>query len=345
MKLSTSAATSLAILDRLPEGLLDADARTLHRILPGPTLIHLGGRRPEPLFVSALLHGNEDVGLLALQRLLRSYGEKPLPRALSIFIGNVAAARENVRRLEGQPDYNRIWPGTDVARTREHAIMEAVVDEMRARRVFASVDLHNNTGLNPHYACVTRLWHPDLQLAALFGRTVVYFRRPLGVQTMAFAELCPSVTCECGKTGDESGVTHAENYLEACLQLAEAPTHPVRAGDVHLFHTVATVQIPVTTRFTFDASPADLVFGEDLEWFNFRELPAGTVFARCNGQDAQCLDVRNEAGEEVGDEFFELEGDLVRLRRPVMPSMLTRDARIIRQDCLCYFMERCPLPD
>jgi len=335
----------LNVIDRLPDGLLEADARTLHRILPGPTLIHLPGRRPEPLFVSALLHGNEDVGLLAAQRLLRAYAGRELPRALSLFIGNVAAARENVRRLDGQPDYNRIWPGTDLARTPEHAMMEAVVDAMRARRVFASIDLHNNSGLNPHYACVTRLWHPDLQLAALFGRTVVYFRRPVGVQTMAFAELCPSVTCECGKAGDESGVAHAEDYLEACLQLAEVPAHPVRAGDVHLFHTVATVQIPRATSFAFDAGPADLIFGDDLEWFNFRELPAGTVFARCDRPEAGCLDVRNEAGDEVGGDFFELEDGLVRLRRPVMPSMLTRDARIIRQDCLCYFMERYPLPE
>jgi hypothetical protein len=280
-----------------------------------------------------------------MPRLLRAYGARARPRALSVFNGNVAGARDTVRRLEGQPDYNRIWPGSDWERTPEHAMMEAVVDEMRARRVFASIDLHNNTGLNPHYACVTRLWHPDLQLAALFGRTVVFFRRPLGVQTMAFAELCPSVTCECGKTGDESGVTHAENFIEACLQLAETPVHSVRPGDVHLFHTVATVQVPRATSFAFEAGPADLVLGEDLEWFNFRELPAGTVFARCNGQPARCLEVRNEAGEEVGDEFFERDGNLIRLRRPVMPSMLTRDSRIIRQDCLCYFMERHPLPE
>ena len=25
---------------------------------------------------------------------------------------------------------------------------------------------------------------------------------------------------------------------------------------------------------------------------------------------------------------------------PVMPAMLTLDERVIRQDCLCYFMER-----
>jgi hypothetical protein len=27
-----------------------------------------------------------------------------------------------------------------------------------------------------------------------------------------------------------------------------------------------------------------------------------------------------------------------------MPAMLTLDERIIRQDCLCYLMERYPLP-
>ncbi len=343
--MSADAQGTLSIIDRLPAGLLEADARTLHRILPGPTLIHIPGRRSEPLFVSALLHGNEDVGLLAVQRLLRAYVARELPRALSVFLGNVAAARENVRRLDGQPDFNRIWPGSEIAQTPEHAVMQAVVDEMRARKVFASIDLHNNTGLNPHYACVTRLRSQDLQLAALFGRTVVYFRRPRGVQTMAFAELCPSVTCECGKTGDESGVAHAENYIESCMQLAEVPTHVVRSGDVHLFHTVATVHVPRATTFAFDSTPADVVFGADLEWFNFRELPTGTIFARCNGQPAQCLEVRNEAGEEVSDGFFERDGELIRLSRPVMPSMLTRDARVVRQDCLCYFMERYPLPE
>jgi len=29
----------------------------------------------------------------------------------------------------------------------------------------------------------------------------------------------------------------------------------------------------------------------------------------------------------------------------VMPAMLTRDARAVRQDCLCYFMERLPGSD
>lgn len=335
---------TLTIFDRLPAGFAYANARTLHRVFPGPTLVHLPGERNPPLFVSALLHGNEDVGLRALQRLLAGLRGRRLPRALSFFIGNVAAARENVRLLDGEPDYNRIWPGTDLPRTPHHAVVAAVVEEMRQRQVFASIDLHNNTGFNPHYACLTRLRTADLQLAALFSRTAVYFRRPLGVQAMAFADLCPAVTCECGQIADARGAAHAADYLDACLHLAELPAHPVRPGDLHLFHTVATVKVPHETSISFDGGAADLAFGDDLEWFNFRELPAGTVFARCAGDASACLDVRNEQGEEVGAAYLERDGDLVRLRRPVMPSMLTRDARAIRQDCLCYFMERHPLP-
>ena len=57
-------------------------------------------------------------------------------------------------------------------------MMRDVVAQMRLRRVFASIDIHNNTGSTQHYACVNRLDPPFLHLATLFSRTVVYFRRP-----------------------------------------------------------------------------------------------------------------------------------------------------------------------
>ena len=58
-----------------------------------------------------LLHGNEDTGLKAIQSLLADYRGRALPRALSLFVGNVQAAAQGQRHLEGQPDYNRVWPG------------------------------------------------------------------------------------------------------------------------------------------------------------------------------------------------------------------------------------------
>jgi succinylglutamate desuccinylase len=105
-----------------------------------------------------LLHGNEDSGVVALQSVLRAYGQRLLPRALSILIGNVAAAREGLRRLDHQPDYNRVWPGGKAhTETPEYAAMQQVHSLMQARGVFASIDIHNNTGLNPHYCVISRL--------------------------------------------------------------------------------------------------------------------------------------------------------------------------------------------
>jgi succinylglutamate desuccinylase len=331
------------IFHELPRGFLEATPATLHSVLAGPTLIHLPGKRAEPLFVSALLHGNEDVGLLAVQKLLRKYQNQLLPRSLSIFVGNVAAARDGARCLEGQPDYNRIWPGSELPPTPEHAIMAEVVEQMRARRVFASIDLHNNTGLNPHYACINRIAHRFLQLATLFSRTVVFFQRPRGVQSMAFAEICPAVTCECGKVGDEAGADHALEYLDTCLHLAGIPDHPVHVNDAHVFHTVATVKVPPDVDFSFGDETVALHFADDIDQCNFQELPPGTLLAH-RRDDRVRLEVWDEHGREAGDEFLEFTAGEIRLRRSFMPAMLTRDTQVIRQDCLCYLMERFPLP-
>jgi len=329
--------------DTLPEGILDVSARELHTLLDGPTLVHLPGRRPEPLFVSVLLHGNEDTGLLAVQQLLAKHAERELPRALSIFFGNVSAAREGLRRLDGQPDYNRCWPSTELPESDETRMMRYVVDAMRERGVFASVDVHNNTGLNPHYACVNKLDNAYLQLATLFGRTVVYFIRPRGVASMAMAELCPATTLECGKPGQSHGVEHAVEYLDACLHLSEIPSHAVSEHDIDLFHTVAQVKVPDEFSFAFGHSAAHIVFDRELERMNFREVPPGTEFGATDPRSDAHLVAYNEAGEDVTDEFFEITDQRILLKRRMMPSMLTMNERVVRQDCLCYLMERLDL--
>ena len=219
----------LTVLETLPEGFLDTPARELHRLLRGPTLIHLPGRREPPLLVSVLLHGNEDSGVVALQRVLRDHADRQLPRALSILVGNVAAARAGLRRLDHQPDYNRVWPGTELyGAAPEHAAMTEVYRIMEARRVFASIDIHNNTGINPLYCVVNSLDQAVLHLALLFSRTVVWFRGLAGSQTTAFSPLCPSLTLECGKAGKPANEEHAANFVDACLHLAQFPSHDVQ---------------------------------------------------------------------------------------------------------------------
>jgi len=331
-------------LDELPDGLLALPATALHDVLGGPTLIHLAGQRRPALFVSILLHGNETTGWEAVREWLGRYrpggGERPLPRDLSLFIGNTAAAARGLRRLDGQHDYNRVWPGGDQEDSAEGRLMRQVVDRMAARGVFASVDVHNNTGLNPHYACVNRIDTPFLHLAALFGRTVIYFVTPRGVQSLAMAELAPAVTLECGKVGQAHGVEHAISYLDACLHLAELPQQPVAAHDIDLYHTVAVAKVPESLSLGFGDSAADIVFHDDLDQLNFRELPAGTVLARLREGVATPLQVQDEQGGDISGRYFECSDGQLRTRSTLMPSMLTLDERVIRQDCLCYVMER-----
>ena len=330
----------LNVIDSLPAGLLDAEAADLQRILGAPTLMHLPGRRPEPLFLSVLLHGNEDTGFYAVREVLRRYRDTQLPRALSVFFGNVAAAAQGLRHLDGQPDYNRVWPGGDSDGTPEHAMMLQIVQDMQARKPFASIDVHNNTGLNPHYACVNRVDHRYLHLATLFARTVVYFTRPRGVQSLAFAPFCPAVTVECGQPGQPHGVAHARDFIDACLHLADIPVHPVAPHDVDLFHTVAIVKVPEQTGFCFGDCDAPIRLLPELDRLNFRELASGTALGWVRPGDGIRLEAWDERGRDVGERYFDLSDGQIRTCRPVMPSMFTLDERVIRQDCLGYLMER-----
>jgi succinylglutamate desuccinylase len=331
-------------LNHIPPGLLELEASELEAALGGPTLIHLTGRREPCLFISALMHGNEPVGWEAVRALLRHYqpggGEQPLPRSLSLFIGNVSAAARGVRHLDGQPDYNRIWPGCGDGDSPEHRMMGQVVDIVADRGVFASVDLHNNTGLNPHYACVNVIDDRFLHLATMFGRMVVYFIRPCGVQSIAMAQHCPAVTLECGKVGQAHGVEHAREYLEAVLHLSEHPAHSVAEHDIDLLHTVATVKVKQGVTFGFGDETADIRFLAELDHLNFRELPRGTTLGVQSPGLGLGLEIFNEQGLEVSEQYFALDEGELRLRTSVIPSMLTRDHAVIEQDCLCYLMER-----
>lgn len=330
----------LKVYTDLPSGFLDAPPEAMEEVLQGPSLIHLPGRRQPPLFVSTLLHGNETSGIKALQRLLAPYRDRPLPRSLSLFIGNVAAARHGLRRLEGQPDYNRIWPG-GAARDSEEARMTAyVVEQMRRRGVFASIDIHNNTGHNPHYACINRLEPHFLSLASLFSKRIVYFTRPRGVQSLAFAELCPAVTLECGQPEDDYGAEHAYEMIDAALHLQALPEAP--AEEVNVYRTRAIVRVPEAFSFCFGSGGADLELLEDLERLNFQELPTGTLLACAHRPDARLL-VENEQGQDVWQEYLQRTDGEIRTCKHVVPSMFCRDPQIVRQDCLGYFMERLTL--
>ena len=306
----------LNVLHAIPPGLLDAQAPELHELLGGPTLIHLDGRRAQPLFVSVLLHGNETSGWDAVTDVLREYSTRGLPRALSLFIGNVEAARDGRRHLDDQVDFNRVWSDGDAP---WHAMTARVVDEMRARDVAFSIDIHNNTGRNPHYGCVNRLDDAFLQLARLFSRNVVYFLRPDTVQSMAFSALCPAVTVECGQADDPAGASHAAEFVRAVLNVSQLPEHPVAPQDIDVFHTVATVRVDPACDFAFDDTARDLRLEPALDRLNFAEVAAGTRIATRTSAFDTPLDVTDERGRSITSDVLADAGDGIVFRESVIP--------------------------
>jgi len=339
----------LTIRDSLPEGLLACAAGDLHEHLGGPTLLSLAGARDPALFVSVLLHGNETAGWMALRSVLERHARSGLPRSLLVFIGNVEAARAGVRRLDTQPDFNRIWCGNGTA---YHAMAREIFELCRARGIAAALDVHNTTGRNPHYAVVARDDPDTLALAGRFARRVVHSTQPDTVAVAALGALAPAVTVECGQPGHAYGVEHAEQFLESCLLAEDFTGEPDARDHLELYEAVARVRVPECVGFGFDgddgehrggqrpAAERQLCFAADLDTLNFHEIPSGTVFARlAPGADAR-LEAWSEDGREVADRYFRRAGDAIVNAVPLMPSMLTLDARAVRQDCLCYLMER-----
>ena len=321
----------LNIFDRIPDGLLELESHQLWQLLDRPTLIHLQGDRQPALFVSILLHGNETTSWLAMQELLRKYHDQDrnLPRSLSLFIGNIEAARYRQRHLPEQPDYNRIWNMGDDSESLlnaapEQLIAQQVIAEMRSRGVFASIDIHNNTGRNPHYGCITRLDKHSLHLARLFNKIVVHYTSPKTVQSYAFGEFCPAIVVECGQPDVADGTAHALEYVETCLNLDSFDDLPDSAiADIDLFHTVAIVKVPEEINFSFNHHPNDdITFPTEMDCLNFRELPIGAKFGKAKTERAY-LSALSEEGVEIGDRYFQIKNGEIILKSSVMPSMIT----------------------
>ena len=324
--------------DEFPEVLLDAPATDLWRHLRGPSLFRLPGERGEPLLVSVLLHGNEDSGWRATQAVLRRHHATRLPRPLLLFVGNVEAAKAAVRTLPHQEDYNRAWPGTAHPDSPLAHLMQQVVAIARRTAPFASIDLHNNSGHNPHYACVNSLDEGHLHLARLFSRSVVYFEQPLGVQSAALAPICPAVTVECGRAGDAASVVHAAELINSVLALQRFPDRPVPDGDLDLMRTSAIIKVPPDASFSYDGSDADFRLRADLDRLNFSELDPGTLLGTLGGGGRRRLDVLSVAARPA--DVLDYAGGVIRLLRAAIPAMLTLDPNAVRLDCLGYLMHR-----
>ena len=296
----------LASVVRLPASAL-ADA------LGGPTLFDLRKDGEPPLFVSVLVHGNEVSGWDAVRALHR---ELAAVSAL-VFVGNVAAARADVRALPGRVDFNRVWEGGDCP---EAALAAEVVGIAAAAKPRLAIDIHNNTGRNPPYAVVARADRPTLTLARTFSNLTLFATQPGGFQTRRFAEFCPAVTVEVGTPQDPASTARATAFLARLL------SEGVQRADLTtlaLFETTARVTVSADTELV-----------PETQGYNFRTAPAGTVLAHAGTLSAWSAD-----GREIGTEYFRRRNGATVLNDAAAIAMYTPDLDAARLDCLCYLLE------
>ena len=323
-------------LHGLPDGFFDITTANIRSLFPNPALVQLDGEDKNFLFVSILLHGNEYTGLKVMQQLLAKYADG-LPRSIMLFVGNVRAAEANRRHLPDQVDYNRCWPGTLMEPCATSHMMHRVIEIAHGLPLFAAIDIHNNTGKNPHYACITDPSGRNQNLAAKFNRIAMVYKHK-GVCTMAFDGICPAATLECGLPGDPRGIEHACRLLEDLLTLEQLPGEVPARDSLHLVESHLNVHIPKHVSYEFDATAdVDLKFEQNIEARNFTLMDPQQVLGYTRvDRPLQILDADHH---DVTDEVLRVEGGRIYLNQTLMPAMITRDKLVIQQDCWCHLLQ------
>ncbi len=320
----------------LPDGLLDAEPEELEGILGGPTLFDLPG--PEgsggPVFVSALLHGNETSGWLAMREFLRAVGGD-LPAPLALLVGNPKAATLNARFVPGEPDHNRIW--SDRSESALGRDLWAMCQELGERGVSVSLDIHNNTAPNPCHAIhMVRECDVDARDWAL-GFAGLAVRTTLCQFTCmeAFAGLCPTVTLECGEPGEREGIDLAVD----CVTKAMYSGMPPRREGGREFELVARILPRDGVTVGFGDEGADLRLSADApERWNFRLMERGTEVGTVREGLEDPLVCVSPAGRRLG-EFLAVEGGRLVAAADLVLAMLVARRETVEDDCLCYVLE------
>jgi len=337
--------SKLNIVTEVPHAFLDISYRDIKKLFETPTLIQLKGAKSPALFVSILLHGNEFSGLQIIQKILTKYkttnGFK-LPRDLYVFVGNVDAAELGLRALGGQIDFNRAWPGTPHSDSDKAILIQALIDTITKEDLFASIDLHNNTGKNPHYGCISDVTKENKYLCTLFNHIGMVFKTPKGVSTMAFDGLCPAITLECSTPGNEPAIEKAFSLIDDLMHMDHFPDRPVPKHDLQLVQNSATIKINKDVTIAFEEEDnthedIDLVIAKNFDRHNFTLLAQDEVFA--HSKVDKPLVVTSEDGKDITDTIIQNDHGKISLKKSLMPAMITLDTNIVLQDCLCYLLE------
>ena len=302
------------------ERLLQVEASDLHRFLTGPTVFDLRRNGVQPFFVSTLLHGNETSGWDAVRRFITDTSDA----SIVLFIGNVRAAAQAMRHLPDEVDFNRIW--------RQQPWRDDLNDLLERYQPWCGIDIHNNSGPNPHYSVITDQHESTLALASIFSNRVIFTHHTLDILAHAISPHCPSLTVETGTVDDLQSAQRAYDLLTRLNEIRRVPMSPKH--ELEAYETIGIVKVEHENG-SLENFPQ---FDERLKESSFSTLAAGSPFVNClpSGWRVSVLDPAHSL--DLTDEFFEFRERRAYLKREIVMSMFTHTPILALQDCVCYFL-------
>ena len=313
--------------DRFDERLSRIEARDLHRFLPKATVFDLRWDNVQPFFISTLLHGNETSGWDAVRRFVTDCPDA----SIVLFIGNVDAAAQQMRHLPDEADFNRIW-----RQQPWHSELARLLDLFDP---WCGIDIHNNSGPNPHYSVVTDTSASTLALAALFSNKVIFTDHTLDILAHAVSSHCPALTVETGTVDDPTSEQRAYDFLKQLNELRRVPETP--KCELETYETIGIVRVEHENG-SLENFPR---FDESLKRKSFTTLPAGTPFIDClpSGWQVKVSDPAHNL--DLTHDFLEFHESSAFVKREVVMSMFTNTPLLAIQDCVCYFLKTTSIAD
>ena len=273
-----------------------------------------------------------------MHRWLRGGGH-PVTNAL-LFIASVETAlcepHFSYRQLPNRRDFNRCFdpPWSDA----EGELAEEVLAAIIVTEPECLIDLHNNTGHNPAYGVAARLGEAELGLVAIFADRVVHAPLSLGTLVEATIDACPSMTIECGRSGDPEADDVARRGLKTFLERDDlalrSTTRPMRVLEEPVRVCVTS---DISLSFADKADPdSHLTISADIDRHNFEILPPGAAIGWLQPGTAWPLDARRPDGSECSREMFRIENGVLETCHEFIPIMMTTMPAIAKSDCLFY---------